>query len=105
MKKLLFTLLLISITCTAFAADDAYRDRVNGINAPVRHAVSVTPSDTVDIASVPRALWVGDDGDIAVILADDTASVIIKNASGLVPLMVKRVLVTGTTASSILALY
>lgn len=104
--KIIATLILsLLFAFTAFAADDAYRDKINGINAPVRKAVTVTTSDTVDLDSVPRALWIGGDGDVAVIMADDTASVVLKNASGLVPVMVKRVLATGTTATYIVALY
>jgi hypothetical protein len=50
-------------------------------------------------------LFIGVDGDVAVIMADDTASVVLKNATGLLPVMVKRVLVTGTTATNIIAVY
>lgn len=106
MKKLFITLLLISIACTAFAADDPYRDRILDVNASARKATVVTPSDTADLATVPRGgLFIGVDGDITVIMADDTASVVFKNVSGFIPLMVKRVLATGTTATSIVALY
>ena len=106
MKKFLFTLLFLAATCTAFAADDPYRDRVLDINASARQAVAVTPSDTVDIAIVPRGgLFVGVEGDIAVIMADGSDAVTFKSVVGFIPLMVKRVLVTGTTAQSIVALY
>lgn len=106
MKKFLFTLLFLAATCTAFAADDPYRDRVLDVNASARRAVVITPSDTVDIATVPRGgLFVGTEGDIVVIMADDTASVTFKSAVGFIPLMVKRVLATGTTAQDIVALY
>lgn len=106
MKKLIVALLFLAFTCTAFAADDPYRDRVLDVNASARKAIAVTPSDTVDLATVPRGgLFIGVDGDIAVIMADDTASVVFKNVSGFIPLMVKRVLATGTTATSIVALY
>lgn len=105
MKKLFLMLAILMLAGVAFAGDDYYKDRVLTINAPARKAVAVTTSDTADLAAVPRALYIGVDGDITVIMADDTASVLIKNASGLLPIMVKRVLATGTTATSIVAIY
>ena len=107
MKRLILaTMMVCCFAFTAFAADDPYRDRVLDITASARQAVAVTPSDTVDIAIVPRGgLFVGVEGDIAVIMADGSEAVTFKGVVGFVPLMVKRVLVTGTTASSIVALY
>jgi hypothetical protein len=105
MKRIFLILAILAMAATAFAGDDVYKDRVLSINAPARKAVAVTPSDTADLASVPRSLFIGVDGDIAVIMADDTASVILKNATGMLPIMVKRVLATGTTATNIIAVY
>jgi len=84
---------------------DPYRDRVLGPNAPARRAAAVTLSDTVDLPEVSRALHVGVAGDIAVIMADDATSVVLKDVGGDVAYMVKRVLATGTTATDIVALY
>ena len=41
----------------------------------------------------------------AVIMGDDSASVTLVGASGLLPVMVRRVLATGTTATDIVGVY
>lgn len=85
--------------------NDPWKLRVSGISAPARSAAVVTPSDTVDLPEVTRALHIDVAGDIAVIMADDTTSVTLKDVGGDVAYMVKRVLATGTTATDIVALY
>jgi hypothetical protein len=103
MKRIFLILAILAMTATSYAGDDVYKDRVLSIEAPIRRAVALTPSDTVDLASVPRALWCTD-GNITVIFADDTASVLVSGVSGLVPFMIKRLYATGTT-STCTALY
>ena len=72
---------------------------------PARNAAAVTPHDANDLAVVTRALWVGGDGDLSVILAGDDDPVTIKGASQVVPIAVRRVRATGTTATDIVALW
>jgi hypothetical protein len=75
---------------------------------PASGAAVVTPHDDNDLTVSPtRALWVGTGGDLAVIFADeDTELTVVGVPSGtLLPFQVTRVLVTGTTADDILALY
>ncbi len=78
-----------------------------GPESPARAAAAVTPNDDTDLAGGCRGLYVGTGGDLALILAEDSAAVTFKNAiSGTVlPLCVKRVKATGTTATDIVALY
>lgn len=78
----------------------------SGISAPGLSFAAVSPSDTADLTTAARGLFVGTGGNIAVIGVSDSASVVFKNvASGTVlPLCVKRVLATGTTAADIVAL-
>ena len=72
----------------------------------------VTPSNTLDIPSVNGGnmtecvLYVGTGGDLAVITAGGD-SVVFTNVQGgsFIPVQVNRVLVTGTNASNILALW
>lgn len=75
--------------------------------APAESAVEVTPHDSNDIAANCRALWVGGAGDLEVIfVGQSTAVTIVGVAAGtLLPFRVSRVLSTGTTATSIVALY
>lgn len=69
-------------------------------------AVAVTPHDTNDLTNISRALWVGAAGNVSVILAEDSTAVTLVGvpAGTLLPLRVKRVRATNTTATSIVAL-
>jgi hypothetical protein len=69
---------------------------------------AVTPSDTLDLpAGTCRALWVGGDGDVAVIADRDSSAVTIKGALAgtILPVRTRRVMSTNTTATNIVALY
>lgn len=74
---------------------------------PAQGGMAVTPSDVADLAVKPcRALWVGTGGSIAVIFSDTSAATLANVGSGvLLPISVTRVMATGTTASSVVALY
>lgn len=64
---------------------------------------AVTPGPG-DLADIPRALWVGTGGDLAITLA--SGDVILKSVPDgtLLPVKPSRVLSAGTTASNIVAL-
>lgn len=77
-------------------------------------AATVIPSDTVDIPSVSTAtgknfgccLYVGTAGNIKVLtVGGDEVTFIGINTGAFIPVQVKRVFSTGTTASNILALW
>ncbi len=72
------------------------------VNLQASKIVAVTPDDDDDF-STPGFLYVGGAGNIAVIAAGDTDSVILHSvaAGSVLPIIVKRVLSTGTTASNI----
>lgn len=73
--------------------------------APAIGAAAVTASDSADLTDTPtRALWVGTAGDVKCDMQSGE-TVTFKNVSGLLPVAVKRVYSTGSTASSIIALY
>lgn len=73
---------------------------------PALELAVVTPHDTNDIFPA-RGLYVGVGGNVAVIAGGDTAAVTLVgvNAGTILPIRVRRVLATGTTATSIVALY
>jgi hypothetical protein len=77
---------------------------VNNDN-PAEHAEMATPSDTADLVPLPRALYVGVGGDIAIQTLNGTTVPFVGFAGGFFPVRVKRLLATGTTAASIIALY
>ena len=62
----------------------------------------ITPSDTVDLEFITRAILVEVAGDVAVLGRDDTSAVIVPLLAGWwYPMRVKRILATGTTATGI----
>lgn len=73
-----------------------------------RSVTAVTPSDSTDLDPYCKALYIGVAGDVTVIpkINADSASVTFKaHPVGYMPIQVRRVLSTGTTATNILALY
>jgi hypothetical protein len=69
-------------------------------------ASTVTPSDSNELAYITSALYVGGSGTVSVVLRDDSAPVSFTVAAGtILPLYVKQVRVSGTSATNIIALY
>lgn len=73
---------------------------------PAAGVVSITPSDSVGLAQVTRALYVGSAGTIVCVMADDSVGMFVGAQAGtMLALRIKRVNATGTTAASLLGLY
>ena len=70
---------------------------------PTRH-FAVTPSNSVDLTYRPRAIYVGVQGDVAIEDENGVTCTYI-GVSGLLPFRPVKIKATGTTASSIIALY
>lgn len=78
----------------------------NDILAPARHAAAVTPHDTNELGYLPRMLYVGGAGDLRVTMANDADVTFTAVPAGTqLPLRVRRVFSTGTTATSVVALW
>lgn len=77
-------------------------------SGPARRAAAVTPSDTVDLTTYAKALYVGAAGNVRVLTvgAEDADAVTFANHPvGWLPVQVRRVLATGTTATQIVAAF
>lgn len=69
-------------------------------------AVAVTPSDaTMTVGGVCRALYVGGTGNITALMADGQTVLFTAVPVGIFPIQVQRVNSTGTTATTIVALF
>lgn len=80
-------------------------DRFARLQGPYRDAFAITPSDSTDLAVYANALWVGGTGNISLITLDGTTVLISGIPAGTVlPLQVKRVRSTSTTATAIVGL-
>lgn len=74
-------------------------------SGPAYDAATVTASDSTHLGNV-RSLFIGGDGNVAVTTAKGTTLTFTGVVAGsILPVMVTKVLSTGTTATNIVALY
>ena len=80
---------------------------IQNTSNPAEYAAAVTLSDSTVLTPTPRALYIGVGGDVVVTMAADGSDVTFKNVptGTKLPVRVSMVKATGTTASSIVALY
>ena len=73
---------------------------------PATNAVLITPSDSVDLTNVSRAVYVGTTGNMKVTMQDSGTVLFTGIPAGTtLPIRVTRIWSTTTTASTILALW
>ena len=68
-------------------------------------AVAITPSDTVDLPRLTDAVWVGGAGIVVAVFQNGSTAQFTCVAGSLLPLRLKRVNATSTTATLLVALY
>jgi hypothetical protein len=72
---------------------------------PASTVIAITPNDATILQDDLRGLYIGGAGNLAVITSGGQTVTFVGLAAGtILPVSVKRVLATGTTATSILAL-
>lgn len=77
-----------------------------GAEYPASSAAAVTPHDTNELASVSRALFVGGAGNLVCLMADgSTCTFTGVTAGSILPIRVRRVNSTNTTATNMVALW
>ena len=87
------------------AAADPYLKEITQVG-PARFAVAVVPSDANDLATVPRAIMVGADGVVVMVMSGNGQEVPFTMLAGIpYPLAPTRVKATGTTATGIVAVW
>lgn len=77
-------------------------------STPARSLAAVSPHATDDLpGGVCKALWVGGEGNVAIVAENDTGAVTIVGvpAGTALPIRAKAVRASGTTATDIVALY
>ena len=85
---------------------DKFQNQSDNVDLQARKLLAITPHNDNDLADLPKALYIGTGGTIAIIAADNTTSVSLTVQDGaLLPIRAKRVLVTGTTATGIVGLF
>jgi hypothetical protein len=85
---------------------DKFSDYPTSLTAPARDAQDVVPNDATDLVVLPRALFVGQTGDVSARLAGGQ-TIVFRNVQGgsVLPVRAARVNSTGTTATGIVALW
>ena len=81
---------------------DTFVNNSVNLNDPAPNFELITPSDSTDMATVPRFLIVGASGSIKMTDRRGT-TIVIQVQAGVVPLRPSRVWATGTTATSLVA--
>lgn len=85
---------------------DKFRNQYATYDGPAGNAFSITPSDSVNCDFATRAVYVGGTGDLTVVTINDEVVTFIGIPGGtLLPLRIKRVNSTSTTASALVGLY
>ena len=71
---------------------------------PISYGIAVTPSDSVDLTNPCRGIYVGVSGNVAVVLAGGETVTFVNLVAGVLHgIRATRILSTGTTATSIVA--
>jgi hypothetical protein len=82
---------------------DQYALYSSALTGPAERAEPVTPSDSVDLEFMSRAIYVGVAGDLRVTVKSGQTVTLVAAAVGWHPIRVSRVWATGTTATDIVA--
>jgi hypothetical protein len=85
---------------------EKYEGRAANIAAPARGGFAITANDSADLAAETRAIYVGGDGNLSLVLVSgDQVTLAGVPAGTLLPLRAIRVRATGTTATQLVGLY
>lgn len=91
----------------ASSMTDYFQSATDSVSAPARRAVAVVPHDANPLTDIPKALFVGTAGNIAMRGVDGSSDQLWKNvpAGAILPFRAQYVRATGTSAADLLALY
>jgi hypothetical protein len=84
---------------------DDFKSFQSGLESPAEAGGSVVPSDTVPLAKVTRAIYVGGGGALRVMLLGGDIVTLSGAVAGMIyPLRIAQVFATGTTATGLVGL-
>jgi len=84
---------------------DTFESFTHGVESPASHWADVTPHDTNELASRPRAIDCAVSGNAVIVDADGSEITIVLTAGTLYPVRPVIIKSTGTTATGIVALW
>lgn len=85
---------------------DNFDSALDSLIAPARNCFPITPSDSTNLASLPKALYIGGGGNLVIRAADSTQDVTFVNIPSGTVLDVRALIIreTGTTATNLVGL-
>lgn len=85
---------------------DPFDNSVSNLVSPAEDCFPVVPSNTEDLPSATKALFVGEGGDVTLVPVRGTTPVTFRNlaAGSILDVRVRAVRATGTTAASLVGL-
>lgn len=85
---------------------DNFKSRYRNLESPASNAFAIVPSNTVDLDYATRAIYVGGDGNITLVtIKNETVTLVGVKAGSILPISVKRVNASLTTATNLVGLY
>ena len=88
-----------------FDMPDVFEDRSSGLESPAYYSAEVAPSDTTDLSTDARALYIGTAGDVRVITSGGNTVTFRNVPVGVLPVRIRRVYAVGTTATDLVAVW
>lgn len=86
-------------------ATDPYSQFTGAPDQPAIGGFAVTPSDANELPQITTRLYVSGAGTLALVMLDGSAVSLTATAGAILPLRVRKVSATGTTATGIVGLY
>lgn len=85
---------------------DQFYQSQDSVSDPARSVLSVVPSDQAPLPMIPKAIFVGAGGDVALRAVDDTQVVTFRNVpdGSILPVRAIEIRATGTTADALVLL-
>ena len=84
---------------------DRFANHAGALNAPADIAFAITPNDAADFSDTTRAIYVGSGGSMVAVLSSGTEVTFSGLQGGsIVPIRVRRIKATGTTATALVGL-
>lgn len=84
---------------------DRYANHASSLEAPAETGFAITPNDTIDLSETTRAIYVGSGGTMVVNLASGAELTLSGLQPGsIIPIRVRRLKATGTTAGALVGL-
>ncbi len=86
--------------------DDPFRNTADSPTAPAEDCFIIAPSDTAELARAPKAIFVGEGGDVVLRALHGDADVTFRNlaAGSVLSVRARFIRATGTTAASLIGL-